>query len=392
MNASPRIGLDLLCLSGERTGMGWQAWWLARLLPELAPDFRFVFFLHEGADPPSRQPNVDVVRVPAAAHRGARIVAEQWHLPRIAERQHLDLLHTIAFGSPALYDGLRILTMHDLGFRIHPETAPLNYRLYWNWAYGPAARGCRRIIAVSESTKAQIVTLLNRRPDDIAVVHCGVDPAFCMDNRATDAEQSFGELGLPPRYILFVGTRQPRKDLDTLFRTFAQIHERAADVHLVIAGARGWGYDDDPPQLRELRIESHVHLSGFVPQRLMPDLYRNARLLLFPSRHEGFGLPLLEAMSSGTPVVAADNSAIPEVTGDAALLAPTGDAESLARHALSVLEEPELRSALIEKGRERAGQFSWKTAARKTLDVYRTALGLPADSADKAPAMGELHE
>jgi glycosyltransferase involved in cell wall biosynthesis len=179
---------------------------------------------------------------------------------------------------------------------------------------------------------------------------------------------------LPGSFVLNVGTLQPRKDMDTLLQAFARLRERHADLHLVIAGGRGWGYDDLDQRVATAGLDGTVHLTGFVERHVLPDLYRASRLFLFSSRYEGFGLPLLEAMASGTPVVTTTHSAIPEVVGEAALTAPAGDATGLAGAALRILDDPAFRDAMIARGRERAAGFSWEESARRTLAVYREAL------------------
>jgi len=369
-----RIGLDLLSLHGEWTGMAWQAWWLAHHLPTLAPEHAFVFFLPPGTPSPSEAANVQTVRVPIGNHRGARIVSEQWHLARAATRAHLDLLHTIAYGPPWLYRGRKILTVHDFALWVMPEIAPARWRHYWQWAWGIAGRECRLLIAVSDCTKHDAVRFLGRPEASIRVVHCGVDPIYSPSPPGHDPMATIRRLGLPHSYILNVGTIQPRKDLGTLLDCFSRLRLQHADLHLVIAGGRGWGYDDLASRLADLGLTDVVHRIGFVDRRDLPDLYRAAKLFLFTSRYEGFGLPLLEAMASGTPVVTTRHSAIPEVVGSAALTALPGDPEGLAEAAGRLLVDRGLRNRMVEDGLGQAGNFSWESAARRTLDVYREAL------------------
>ncbi len=368
---SIRVGLDLLCLAGPRTGIEAAAWWLAREMPPLAADMRFVFFLPPGIEPPTEGRNVELARVPAATRR---ILAEQWRLPRVAARQDLDLLHSIAYAAPALYSGRKLQTVHDLGFLVMPGSMPWRYRLYWRWAYGPGARRCAGLTTVSESTRQDLVRLLGWDAARIAVVPSAVDPVFTPASAPDELAQRLKRMGVPERYAVFVGTLQPRKGIDTLFETVARIRRRHPDLHLVLAGARGWGYPAPEAMAHRYGIEGAVHHRSGITLAEIADLYRGARLLLFPSRYEGFGLPPLEAMACGTPVVATDTSSLPEVCGDAALLAPVGRADLLAEQAERVLADPDLARGLIEKGFRRAAQFTWPGSAAKMIAVYRRML------------------
>ena len=371
---SPRIGLDLLCLHESLTGMSWQAWWLARLLPAIAPDLTFVHFLPAGAEPPADAPNVEIVRLRLPSGRGSRVLGEQWHLPHAARRARLDLLHTIAYGSPWLYRGRKLLTIHDLAFLVEPDAMPARWRAYWTWACGRGADGCAGYITVSEATRADMVRLLGRDPASIHVVPPGVDDRFFRTDSDAAGISAIDRLGLPPHFMLSVGTIQPRKDIGTLLETFAALAHRHADLNLVLAGSEGWGYPDLAERIDRLGIMSRVRRLGYIDDAARPALYRAARVLVMTSRYEGFGLPIIEAMASGTPVVATDVSAIPEVAGDAALLAPVGDHATLASHVHDLLTDSRLRESLIERGRRRAGRFRWEESARRTAEVYRSHL------------------
>jgi glycosyltransferase involved in cell wall biosynthesis len=289
----------------------------------------------------------------------------------------LDLLHTIAYGPPMLYQGQKLLTVHDLGFRILPATLPARWRTYWDWAYGPAADGCVGWIAVSESTRQDMIRLLHRDPARIHVVHPGVDEEFFEAPPAAADSPIRSELGLPTRFVLHVGTIQPRKDIETLLGTFVLLSQRHADLHLVIAGGTGWGYQDLDAMIEGTGLKDRARRLGYVPAGARPALYRAAEALVFPSLYEGFGLPLVEAMASGLPVVASDVSSIPEVVRDAALLAPPGDTQAFADAVERLLTDAPFRATLIERGQRRARQYRWIDSARRTADVYRDILAGP---------------
>jgi glycosyltransferase involved in cell wall biosynthesis len=366
-----RVGLDLLCLAGPRTGIEAAAWWLAREMPPQAPDIQFFFFLPPGIEPPSDAANVEVVHVPLGRYRAARIVAEQWRLPAIARGQQLDLLHAIAFAAPWLYGGRKLQTVHDLGFLVMPGSMPWRYRTYWKWAYGTAARRCAGLTTVSEFTRRDVVRRLGWDPARITVVPSGVDPIFAPAPPTGDLSERLQKMGVPRPYVLFVGTLQPRKGIDTLFETFARMRRDHGDLNLVIAGAQGWGYPAPTVMARQHGVEGAVHHRTSATLAEIADLYRGARLLLCPSRYEGFGLPPLEAMACGIPVVVTSTSSLPEICGDAALFAPVDRADLLADQAERILSDPDLARRMVEKGSARAAEFSWPRAAARMIAVYR---------------------
>jgi glycosyltransferase involved in cell wall biosynthesis len=378
--ARPRVGVDLGVLALPRTGMAEVAWWQARLVPPLAPEIDFVHVVPEGVEPPAEGANVRVARLAIGRFRGARLIAEQVSLPQVARRERLDLLHTPAFGPPVGWPGRKLLTVHDLAFRILPGTVPWKYRTYWNWAYGSAARSCS-LAAVSEATKHDIVRLMKRPSEAIDVVPNGVDPAFTPGEPTVGDRRVLEGLGVRGPYLLSVGTLQPRKDLDTLLAAFALLPERDVRRQLVIAGGAGWGYPDIKETIRRHGVEGRVILAGYVAPDVLRTLYRGAALLLVASRYEGFCLPILEAMASGLAVAATDVSAIPEVAGGAALLAPPGDPRSLADAAGRLLDDEALRRERIALGFAQAARYTWDASARRLLAVYRRRLPDPRSAA-----------
>lgn len=177
---------------------------------------------------------------------------------------------------------------------------------------------------------------------------------------------------LPSQYLLFVGTLEPRKNLTTLLQAYALLRAEGCGKHLklVVAGRRGWLYADIFDTVRTLALDEEIIFTGFVDDEDLPDLYRGARLLVFPSLYEGFGLPILEAMASGVPVITSNLASMPEVAGDAAVLVDAHDPKAIAESIAQVLAEDQLREALIQKGLARARCFTWESVAQKTLELY----------------------
>jgi glycosyltransferase involved in cell wall biosynthesis len=304
-----------------------------------------------------------------------RILWEQLAQPGTARRLHLDVLHAPVNVGPLLRTCPTVVTIHDLSFILYPELfRPFN-RVYQQrfarWTVDHAAA----IIAVSSSTRDDLVRLMGVPPGRVAVVPNGVgeemqplDPALVAAHRARH--------GLPDRLILFVGTLEPRKNVLTLLEAFACLCGRPGfSHHLAIVGGKGWYYGEIDGAVERLGLRERVIFAGFVPQEELPLWYNTADLFVYPSLYEGFGLPPLEAMACGTPVVVSNVSALPEVVGEAGLRVPPLDAEALAAAIEAVLGAPEQHSALRAAGLQRAATFSWRETARRTSQVYHQVVG-----------------
>jgi len=263
-----------------------------------------------------------------------------------------------------------VVTIHDLAFLKWPELLTAQSRRY----YGQVARAVRsadRVIAVSARTRDDLIELVDAPARRIDVVYEAADRRFARVEPAAVAAVA-RRLGLPERYFLFVGTREPRKNLRRLLDAYALVAEPAAP-DLVVAGRPGWLAEDLGGQAAALGIARRVHFTGEVEDEDLPALYSGALAFVFPSLYEGFGLPTLEAMACQTPVIASTGGSLPEIVGPAALLIDPFDVPALARAMERIWREPALREELVERGLARAGQFSWRRAAEETLDVYRRA-------------------
>jgi glycosyltransferase involved in cell wall biosynthesis len=310
--------------------------------------------------------------VPAYVRRRAlRIAWEQLALPWALARTRSDLVHGPAYAVPLLAGPPAVATVHDLSFERLPETFGRGQAAYLRLATRTAVRRAAALIAVSEFTRRELVALLGASAARVHVVPNGVDAAFRPATPAGAA--AFRErVGLPERYLLTVGTLQPRKNLGTLLEAYALLRRAGAQPpDLVVAGAPGWGEEDPRRQAAELGLAAQVHFTGFVPAAELPALYGAAALFACPSRYEGFGLPVLEAMACGTPVVVADAGALPEVAGEAGLAVGPDDVAGWAAALGAVLADPARAGAMAEQGLARAAGFSWPRAARETLAVYR---------------------
>jgi glycosyltransferase involved in cell wall biosynthesis len=289
-----------------------------------------------------------------------------------------DVYHGPAVFSPLVKLGYRtVVTIHDLVSFLFPDTVPRKYSLYMRLMTRLAVWSADRIIAVSHATRADLTRILRIRPEQVVVIHEGVAPEFGVTPAPGACEAVIRRYGIRRPYCLFVGNLEPRKNLPRLIEAFGLLRRRGlapADVpQLVLAGTRGWLSAGIFRAAAGPGVEApDIAFTGYVPAADLPALYAGAACFVFPSLYEGFGLPVLEAMSAGTPVVASRVGAIPEVAGDAAILVDGARPGELAEGIASVLTDRALRERLVARGRTRAAAFTWERVARETLAVYES--------------------
>jgi glycosyltransferase involved in cell wall biosynthesis len=264
-----------------------------------------------------------------------------------------------------------VVTIHDLGYLHLPELHPSGQRRVLDWSTRWSAKVSRKIIAISESTKTDLVAHYDVDPTKITVIHHGIAPEF-RPSSPDEIESLRARLRLPKRYALAVGTVQPRKNYGRLAGAVAAVNRSGTDIALVVAGKRGWMADDVEREINAANLGDRIRLLGYVEDRDLPALYSGAALFCQPSLYEGFGLPVLEAMACGAPVVASNSSSLPEITGDAALLVDPLDTGKIADAIARVLNEAELSTILSERGRAHSARFTWTRCAEQTLDLLRS--------------------
>jgi len=265
-----------------------------------------------------------------------------------------------------------VLTIHDVVYLTHPEWhLPLN-RYFLTLAMPIFARRARAIIAVSEYTRREVVELLHVDPAKVHVVYEAADPRFRPVRDPAALAAVCARYRLQPPYILFVGAIEPRKNLAMLLRAFAALCQEPDFRHqLVIAGGKGWLYDEVFRTAERLNLGDRLRFAGFVADEDLPALYSAADLFAHPAHFEGFGLPPLEAMACGTPVVASDATSLPEVVGEGGLLLPPRDERAWAEALRRVATDRALHDRLAAQGLQQAARFSWAETARRTVEVYR---------------------
>ena len=292
-------------------------------------------------------------------------------------RQPPDVLFVPAHVLPLVHPRSSVVTVHDLGYLTYPGAHRFLDGLYLDLSTRHNARAASRVIAISQATKDDLVQQCGIEPDKITVVYFGWDETMQPVEDEATIEKVKARYGIRGDYVLHVGTLQPRKNLGRLLEAYAMVRKQAKRGEtpcLVMAGRKGWLCDQIFQQVERLGLESEVVLPGYVPQDDLPALLSGARLFVFPSLYEGFGLPVLEAMACGTPVLCSNVSSLPEVAGDAALLVDPLDVKSMAEAMNRLLQDEGLRSQLVERGYRQVRQFSWERCARETLAVLEASI------------------
>lgn len=362
---SLRIGIDASRIdAGHRTGTEQYSAQLVEALGTLDRRNSYTLYANARAKP----------RLALPANFRARLIPfpRLWTHARLSAellRQPPDVLFVPAHVVPLAHPR-SVVTIHDLGYRAFPEAHPWRARQYLDWSTRWSAAVARRVIVPSEATARDLSAAYGTPRERIAVIPHGYHPRFRPLPRDKVAA-GLARLGLPRPYILFVGTLQPRKNLARTLAAFERLVAGGAPHHLVLAGQRGWLAD---PLFAAITrpgspARDRIHLTGYLADDDVPIVYNGAELLAFPSLYEGFGLPALEALACGTPVLASNTSSLPEVVGDAALTVDPLDTDAIAAGLVRLIDDEGLREDLRERGLARARQFSWQRAAEQTLAI-----------------------
>ena len=375
-----RIGIDYTAAVRQRAGIGRYSRNLIRALAEIDTENQYTLFVAGGRGDDGLgvwPPNFRLRSIPLS-DRWLHVLWQRLRLPIPIQTitGPLDLFHSPDFVLPPVGRAPAILTVHDLSFIRVPECFVPGFRIYLEKAVSRAVRRAGRILADSECTRRDLADLLGVEPQRVTVLYPGVEARFRPVHEAEVLERVRVRYGLPDRFILGLGTLQPRKNFVGLIEAFAQLlahsHDMSNGLHLVIVGEKGWLAEDIPAAVARFGLDKLVHVVGYVRDVDLPALYNLASAFAFPTLYEGFGLPVLEAMACGTPVVAADNSSLPEVIGDAELLVLTNDPQALARALGRLLQEPALRDRAVAAGLKQAAKFTWAESAQQLLGIYRS--------------------
>jgi glycosyltransferase involved in cell wall biosynthesis len=308
-------------------------------------------------------------------------LARIWHranipLPVEVFVGSVNLFHATDFVLPPTLLGVKtLLTVHDLSFVRVPDSASPTLKTYLDYVVPRSISRSMHVVADSQATKDDIVDLYGVDPNKVTVLLSGVDSRFFnrIDSPFLMTTRSKYNLGSVP-YIFSVGTVQPRKNYERLIRSLAKLRQSNIDMHLVIAGGKGWLDSPIYQTITETRMDKYVHFIGFADDADLPALYQNATCVAFPSLYEGFGLPILEAMASGIPVLTSNISSLPEVAGDAAIMVDPYNLDEITDGLLRLITDTNLRNELTQKGLLRAKQFTWEKSATQLLSIYKNLL------------------
>ena len=371
-----RVALNAQLLSGQQSyraaGIHRYICSLIEHLPDA--DSRFAYTAFTSNTAPTLHPSIAIQRTSLKTEKPfTRIFWEQVLQPFALRGSGAELVHCMAFVAPLVAATPSVITIHDLSFRRAPERFRGPHRAYLSLFTQLSCQRAKRLIAVSKFTKQEVMDVYGVPAEKIDVVYSGVDPWFSPP--IPEAVAAFRELrGLPEKFILYVGTIEPRKNLSTLIRAYAKL--RPNGVKLICAGGRGWMYEDVFQTVEELRLSRDVIFPGYVAEEDLPMWYAAAKVFVYPSTYEGFGLPVIEAMACGTPTITTNASSLPEAAGDAALLVPPDDADALSEALARLLDSESLREELSARGLKHTDKFNWPDTARETARVYARALDL----------------
>lgn len=379
MSVKPlRIGLDLTGVWRRPTGIFRYAAEIGKhllLLQETHPRIRYVFFFAREIHPDfvPFQDSFDAVICPTQNE----LLIKQFWFPFVLPRLHLDVMHYPSFPPPyfQLFGPRTVMTLHDAGPWRYSHTMTLHGRLYFRTLLGRGTHTCTRVITVSKHAKSEIGHFLGERYlSKISVIPEAARPEFgiaCSDSFKQEVRTRYE---LPDQYLFTVATMEPRKNLVTLLDAYIQLKNQigVSCPPLVIVGRKGWNCDDILGYMASL--EGIVRFLDHVSDEELIALYQMAICLAFPSLYEGFGLPVLEAMMAGCPVITSKTSSLPEVAGNAGLLVDPLNAEEIATAIQQVMQDKDLRTRMIDDGHVWASRFSWEETARRTREIYMMAI------------------
>ena len=351
-----RVAIDVQTTLGQKTGFGFYVKNLIRNLRIVDPKNKYILLS------PLSEKDLSTPQ---------RFNWDQFKFPKLAKAQDAEILHQPCFSAPIFHSNMKVVvTIHDLiAIKFPRDITFFSSQFFGKWmpfSYHFADK----IIAISEHTKKDIIKFLNIPEKKIRVIHLAAGSEFNENIATNKVERIRKKYNTGNKYLLHTGTLNPRKNLEFLILVFAEIIKTHPDYNLVIAGKKGWYFEGLFKLVGDLNLKNKVKFVGYVPDEDSPALYKGAALFLFPSLYEGFGLPPLEAMACGCPVISSNTSSMPEVIGEEGILVSPKDKAAWVRIIKELLSNPNLRRKYIKYSLRQAKKFSWKKCAEETLKVY----------------------
>lgn len=368
-----KIGIDcrtLSSVSAEHAGVAHYTRYLVSSLLKLDRSNSYVLFCNDGkAVAEFRRRNVKTVAVPVP-HR-IPLLSSHWAFARALDAERLDLFHAPTPSLPLTYGGKCIVTVHDCFIYDHPEWFPSGQTFSTRIVVPRSVKRAHHVIAVSEATKKEVVDRFRIPEARLAVIPEGV-----MVRKVRGARDK-KPTRISERYLLFIGTLEPRKNLELLIDAFDFLYSSSKsfrDLHLVIAGGRGWKHERILKKIIHAKAGPNIRYIGYVSHNEKIDLFKEATAFVFPSLNEGFGLPVLEAMALGVPVIAGNRGALPEIVGRSGVLVNPLKSKEIAAAMKKIVNSPRLQRELRAKGKRKAARYTWERTAKKTLEVYKASV------------------
>lgn len=373
-----RVLVDFTQIPADRTGVGVYAENLVRELgAQISSDDVLLLLVQQDEERirevAHARSNVVIVSLATQLwrNRALLMVYEQLVMPWLLKRKHIDVVHSLHYTHPLISPCPRVVTIHDLTFLRFSELHTTGRRLVMPFFIKRAVKHAEGLVFVSQVTCSDTEKLIPSSNRNLrSVIPHGVNVgAFQVS--PTQKQQVLNKFSLAPPFLLFVGTLEPRKNVVRLVHAFERIAEQYPELLLVIAGKPGWNFEDIFSAMESSRYRRRIRHVGFVSESEKRALLATCEILIYPSLYEGFGLPVLEAMAAGAPVITSNVSSLPEVAGNAAVLIDPSSVEELSQAIQSILSNATQREELSRKGKERAARFSWTQAAAQTLELYK---------------------
>lgn len=362
-----KILVNGLLIDEKSAGIGHYGYALINALSKINKDYEISVMARQGIA-------FDGVRMIHKKYKGSlkRVAAEQLFL--LKEYGEYDLVHFIDYSSPVI--GTKkpfIVTIHDISFYKYPDTFSFVSRKIKQFITPFSIKRAAKIIADSESTKRDILSRFNIDESGVEVIYPG-RPDYGRVEDKCKIEEAKRKYGVDGDYILYLGTLEPRKNIVRLIEAYESLVKEGIKEKLVIAGKKGWLYEEIFLKVQSAGLEKKVIFTGYVDEMDKPCLYSGARVFVYPSLYEGFGLPPLEAMTCGTPVVVSHTSSLPEVVGDAGIFVDPKNIDSISKGIYDIITNSSLRERISASGKARSKLFCWQKAAKKVLEIYDEVL------------------